>query len=193
LPLRTAPHLKPPGAALHAAVRRLRPPAPPKGLAAAVGAPALELALPHPVYDLRLADILAGRGLEAAEETGARHLVMAGQGVVAAAEVASTPPAGSDPVTVNTGPFAEATAAAVRMLERLDSVQKGSFEVRLLRVTALHLVALWLHADDDAEDMLLALPPAPADVRVDAPYAPAGLLAVLRTRAAGRANFKYHR
>jgi hypothetical protein len=193
VPLRTARQLAPPSAAVEAAVqkhrgRRARTEA---KAARDTGQPALELALPHAVYDLRIDDLAKGCGLEAAQETGTRHLVMCGDKAVAAAED-SLGMGGADPVDLNTGRFAQATADAVRQLESLDAVQRGSYELRLLRIAALHLVALWLRSDDEAPDLVLVLPPAPAGVRVDVPYGPADLLALLRPRAAPRTAFKFH-
>lgn len=53
------------------------------------------------------------------------------------------------------------TAAALRAAETLGPVQEGTFELRLLRVPALYLVALWRHASA-GDDLFMPLDPAPA-------------------------------
>ncbi len=194
MPLRIAAHLRAQKLLVPASLARDLPHADVRGKAGRQAAPTRELALPHPVYDLRVTDIATGRGLEAAEETGSRHLVVEGDAAVAALEVSGPlASAGAEHLQVQTGPFAEATAAAVRLLEAHEAVQRASFEVRILRVAALHLVAVWLHALEGGEDLILALPPAPPDIRVDVPYSPAELLAVLLPRAQRNSTFTYHR
>ena len=47
----------------------------------------LHLAAPHPVFDLTLDDVVAGRGLESAHRSGLRLLVLAGDRAVAAVEL----------------------------------------------------------------------------------------------------------
>jgi hypothetical protein len=152
--------------------------------------PPLELAFSHAVYDLRLSDLAGGRGLEAAEQTGTRHLLMCGDQAVAAVED-SLGMGGADPVDVNTGRFARSTADAVRLLESHEAVQNGSYELRLLRIAALHVMGLWLRSDD-ADDLVLVLPPAPPDLQIDVPYRADELLALLRPRAAPKTAFKFH-
>ena len=192
MPLRT-PHLVP-SAFVHAAVekhraRRARTPA---KAARDASQPPLTIALSHAVYDLRLADLAQGRGLDAAEETGTRHLLMCGEEAVAAVED-SLGMGSADPVDLNTGRFARSTADAVRLLESQEAVKGGSYELRLLRIAALHLVALWLKSDDTAApDLVLVLPPAPPDLQVDVPYVADDLLALLRPRAVPKAAFKFH-
>jgi hypothetical protein len=182
-----------PSADVHAAVQkhRARRARTPEKAARDAARPTLEIGLSHPVYDLRLSDLAQGRGLEAAEETGTRHLLMCGDQAVAAVED-SLGLGGADPVDLNTGRFARSTADGVRLLESQEAVQKGSYELRLLRIAALHLVALWLRSDTEAPDLLLVLPPAPPDLQVDVPYVADDLLALLRPRAAPKAAFKFH-
>ncbi|MFL5338817.1 MAG: 6-phosphogluconolactonase, partial [Gemmataceae bacterium] len=54
---------------------------------------------------------------------------------------------------------------AIRKAENLPAVQKGHFEPIVLLVPALYIVALWLHGADPEADLILALPPAPGDLK----------------------------
>jgi hypothetical protein len=116
---------------------------------------------------------------------------MCGDQAVAAVED-SLGMGGADPVDLNTGRFARSTADAVRLLESQEAVQKGTYELRLLRIAALHLMALWLRSDKGADDLVLVLPPAPPDLQVDVPYRADELLTLLRPRAAPKTTFKFH-
>jgi hypothetical protein len=184
MPLRPGPrpHAHP---AVHAAVRRLRDRR--KGAPlGAQGGPALELALPHEVWDIPLDALAAGRGLGAARLTGVRHLVMEGHRVVAAAEAADAAP---DAPHLHLGAAATAMADAVHVAEALPDVLKGAFEPRLLRCAGLPLVALWLHGE--AADLAIPLPPRPPGVDAR-PWRVADLLDAVRATAAVRLGHKLH-
>jgi hypothetical protein len=152
----------------------------------------LELALPHAVYDLGQEALASGRGLEAAVLSGHRHLVLGGGDVLAAAELPAAAGAEAGAAHVTAGPLAQATADAVRAAEALPEVQAGSFEVRLLRVAALHFVALWLAADGPGRALLVPLAPAPRGLTANRAYPAADVLALLRPVASARSGFKYH-
>ena len=55
----------------------------------------LALTQPHQIFSLGLADLVAGRGLEAAKPTGWRYLVQDGDNVLASAETVSLRRAGA--------------------------------------------------------------------------------------------------
>lgn len=108
----------------------------------------LQLSPPHAVYDLRADLVAAGGGLESANATGFRYLVQAGGGNVAAGEVlADASGAATLLANINYGPFVEATAQGLTEVAKLPAVSAGSFEARLLRFSAIALVALWLKSD----------------------------------------------
>lgn len=161
---------------------------------------ALEVALPHAVYELGRDAIAAGLGLEAARRTHVRYLLMSGQDARAAVEVPAGPADASGPaesladhVHANAGAFAASTAAAIRALEDDPALRGRDLELRLLRVSALHLVALWLHAGGaPADDLLVPLDPAPSGLDAGRLYGPGDVLAVLRTRAVAQARHPYH-
>lgn len=144
--------------------RRFATPALAKAKAADVS-----LAAPHPVFVLGLDDLAAGRGLGAADRVAWRYLVLEKDLTVAAVEAPSRPGAdvGRD-LIVNEGPFVGATTDAIRLVEELPEVGERDFELRLLRIPALYVVALWLHGGDG--DVVVPLAPAPPALEAGARY-----------------------
>ncbi len=106
---------------------------------------------------------------EVAQATGWRFLVEEGTEPVAAAEVQDQTRA-SVPAQITEGPFVRSTAVGLRAAEGLQPVQETDFELRLLRVPALHLLALWLHAPA-RDDLFVPLEPAPHPFEARRSYA----------------------
>lgn len=148
----------------------------------------LHLAAPHPVFDLTLDDVVAGRGLESAHRCGLRLLVLAGDRAVAAVELVPGP--GPLPVVhLQLGDLPEANAVALRSAESLAPVLARDHELRLLRISALHLLAVWAHGESD---ILVPLAPAPHGLVAGSPGSPEALLGALREPARALAGFRYH-
>jgi hypothetical protein len=148
----------------------------------------LESAAAHPVFDLDLLDVAKGAGLDAARPSAWRFLALEGGQPVAAAEVPSTAAGGGAPrAQVNTGTLVAGTFAAIRKAEDLPEVRQGSYELRVLRIPALYVLAVWLKNDDAAgEDILFPVSPAPAGIHADRAYPPGELLDELRQPARER-------
>jgi len=151
----------------------------------------LSLSAPHGIFDLGIDDLTAGRGLEAARPAGWRYLVAGPGGAVSAAEIGP----GSDATAhVNSGPFVAATELVMAAAEALPAVVARDHEARLLRVAALHLMALWLKSDDPAHtDLIVPLPPSPPFVAPGNAYPAGELLDLLREPARLKATKAYHR
>jgi hypothetical protein len=82
------------------------------------------------------------------------------------------------------GPY---DAQTVRLISAAEvSLDLGDAEVRALRVPALHLMALWLHALDGQRDVLVPMSPAPLPVEPGRFYPAEELLAILSELAAER-------
>ncbi len=131
----------------------------------------LQVSQPHAVYDLRADAIAGGGGLTSASLTGFRYLVQGGGANIAAAEVLANA-TGTAPIlaNINYGPYVEATAQALVQIQKLAAVNAGSYEVRLLRFSAIALMALWLKPDTGGADMIDPLAPAPAGLRAGQMY-----------------------
>lgn len=119
----------------------------------------LDVTTPHQVFTIGLDDIEAGAGLEAARPVGWRYLITGGGEVIASAETAEGPNGTPEPAQFTEGRFVGATATAVRSAHALPQLEKANFELRMLRIPALYLMALWLHSP--ATDLLVPLAPSP--------------------------------
>jgi hypothetical protein len=134
-------------------------------------ADAITRAQPHPVYVLGLEDIVGGRGLDAARQTGWRYLLREQDSAVAAAEVAIDRRSGALTFAgINAGPFVSSTAEALGPgISRLDT-EPGDWVIRFLRIPALYLCALWLHEETANQERIYPLAPAPDYVQAGRPY-----------------------
>lgn len=131
----------------------------------------LDLATPHPVYNLGLDDLAQRRGLGAAQQTGWRFLVTADTAIVATAEVAAGTASHAGQFShFNSGPFVPATTETQARAEQLPEVKAGTYELRLLRVPALYVMALWLKDLRGHDDLLLPMAPAPAPLEATHTY-----------------------
>lgn len=141
----------------------------------AIGASTIEP--PHAVYDLRADAIAAGGGLETARLSGFRYLVKSTGAAVAAAEV-TTDASGNATLlaNVNYGPYVAASAQALDELSAPATAPAGSYEARLLRFSAIYLVAIWLKADPGGSDIVYPLAPAPPGLEAGRRYAASDFL-----------------
>jgi hypothetical protein len=143
----------------------------------------LSLGSPHPVFTVGLERVAAGdRPLDAAELVGWRVLLEEDKRVVAAVEVPGAEP-GKTGAMVNRGAFVEATVAALTAAEREKRVASERVELRMFRLNALYLLALWLRAAEAQADMFIPLGPAPQPLLANTVYDRAGFEAELSEMA----------
>lgn len=145
---------------------------------------ALAVAIPHDVYTLSLEAIATGAGLDVAEPIGRRCLVLAGEHPIATAELAAAGSTTGGQVTLTEGPFTEATVKAVAAAEALPQIADGDHELRLLRIPALYLMAIWLEGPAAHQRLLIPLEPVPAGLEAGVPRSETELLNLLRGPAA---------
>jgi hypothetical protein len=153
---------------------------------------------PHPVYVSTLDDLAAGKLLGAAKQTGWRYLLVHSDAAVAEAELSAgrhgakgakgTKGKALEFAGLTHGPFTGATVDALHAAERLPQVEKADYELRLLKVPAVYLVALWLHGRD--EDILIPMGNPPAGLKKNKPYSEAGVIRALREVAARTKEFQ---
>ncbi|NUP47011.1 MAG: hypothetical protein HOW97_06790 [Catenulispora sp.] len=119
----------------------------------------LSLSAPHQVFTMGLDDVAAGGGLDRARPVGWRFLIQEDGHPVASAETTQGPD-GTDEVShFNEGPFVGATDQAMTAVRTLPQLQATGFDLRLLRIPSVYMMALWLHSPD--ADMLVPLAPSP--------------------------------
>jgi hypothetical protein len=144
----------------------------------------LQLAEPHQVFTLGLVDLAAGKGLDAAKPTGWRYLVQEDDKVLAAAESVAVGPADEYAFSAfNEGSFVASSASAIRAVREIPEVVQGGFELRLLNVPGLYVLALWLHDAQGKGDLLVPLAPSPVEAPTGKPVAAAVLLKELADKA----------
>lgn len=146
----------------------------------------------HPVYVATLDDLASGKLLAAARQTGWRYLLVEHDEVVGEAELTAgrsgakgakkgakrTSHKGLEFAGLTHGPFAGATVDGLHAAERLPQVEKADYELRLLKVPAVYLVALWLHGAN--EEILVPLGEPPAGLKKNKAYTEAAVIRALR-------------
>jgi hypothetical protein len=154
----------------------------------AIDLSALQLTRPHAVYDLRADAVAAGGRLASASASGVRYLIEGGGNAIAAAEVHID---GTGNATLlanlNYGPYVAATARALTQIATLPAVSLGSYEVRLLRFSAIFLMTLWLKSNPEGTDIIYPLAPAPKGLQAEHPYSEDEFLTVIVPLAQERA------
>ncbi|HVN34193.1 MAG TPA: hypothetical protein VMU96_02935 [Casimicrobiaceae bacterium] len=175
----------------------------PHGMKAEARPEELQHSEPHPVYVATLDDLAAGKLLAAAKQTGWRYLLVHNDEVVAEAELSAGRRAAKDAkgakaaksaknedlafAGLTHGPFVAATVDGLHAAERLRQVEKSDYELRLLKVPSVYLVALWLHGDDD--DLLVPLGQPPAGLKKNKAYTEGAVIRALRTTVARTREF----
>lgn len=146
----------------------------------------IDVTSPHLVYSVDLNEVAEGRILSAARPTSWRYMLLDGESAQSAAELAIDD---NGEVTwfshVDEGPFVQATVAGVEFAERLEAELGADYELRLLSVPSVYLVAVWLHG---ADDLLIPLAPSPGSLESDRAYTEeqiiSGLLELIERRTA---------
>jgi hypothetical protein len=121
-----------------------------------VGVPAVTT--PHTVHNIGLDALAEGRGLDAAQTTGLGYLVLQNTRVVASAEVALDErgePQGLS--NFSRGQELQGTLRVLELLDDLPDVRNRAFELRMLRIPALHVRAVWLKDQQGDDDLVLPI------------------------------------
>ena len=146
----------------------------------------LTTAAPHKVYFVGLRDLAEGRLLSAAELKGWRYLIFEHDRPAVAAELKTNTADELSFSNVNRGPFVASTVEGVNFAESLEIVQNEDFELRVLEVSALYLVSLWLHGQ---QDLLVPLNPTPEELQPLTVYYEDEIIERLRGPAQKRLEF----
>jgi hypothetical protein len=163
----------------------------PNAIASVAEIGSLNIGRSYAVYDLQAADVAAGGGLEKARATGFHYLVGAAEAPVASAEVRLDPSGAASLVsTINYGRYVQAAAAALAQLATHAQVIAGSYEARLLRSSAIYLMAIWLRSSSGTADLIFPLAPAPTGVQAQYLYPAADFMALITPLAKGRTTQK---
>jgi hypothetical protein len=119
----------------------------------------LNSALPHKVYMLGSSEIAQGRNLNQALLVAWRFLIQYGSRTVGAVELScNAVGANLRFASFDVGPFAQGTRNIVSQAETLDSVRRGSYELRLLKAPSVYVMAVWLKNLGSGDDIVLPIP-----------------------------------
>jgi hypothetical protein len=118
----------------------------------------LGLSTPHQVFSMGLDDITSGGGLDRARPVGWRFLIQEGGRLIASAETTLAPDGTHEVSQFTEGQFDAATDNAVKAVRNLPKLEADGFELRLLRIPSVYVMALWLHGPTD---LLVPIPPSP--------------------------------
>jgi len=145
---------------------------------------ALDVAVPHPVYAVGLEQIVQGELLSAASLVAWRYLLLDDQQVQCAVEVDVRADDGQLNFShINRGPFVANSVQSITVAETLAPVQQNDYELRLLKIPGLYLLALWLHGPDE---IILPIAPSISGLVANVPYSESDLLTVLQPMAEAR-------
>jgi hypothetical protein len=139
----------------------------------------------HPVYYVPLDALADGKLLDAAKQASWRYLLVQDDAPVAEVELSvgrrGAKGAGAKPLEflgLTHGPFTAATVESLGAAERLPQVAAADYELRLLKVPAVYLAALWLHGAKD--DILIPMGDPPGGLKKNKPYTEAAVIKALR-------------
>lgn len=118
-----------------------------------------EIAAPHQVYSVGLDGITETTVASGARPTSLRYIILRGETPEAAAELTLDENGRvSDFSHINRGPFVASTIAGIAVAEELETKLQQEYELRLLSIPSLYLMAVWLVGE---EDLFIPLDPVP--------------------------------
>ncbi|MDX2031368.1 MAG: hypothetical protein SF339_11895 [Blastocatellia bacterium] len=142
---------------------------------------------PHPVYIAGLRDMASKDGLAQAEKIAWRYLAHTSGNRNYAIEVQDDADWDGQQLTeIDKGPFID---AMYQVLEDANLARRaGDAEMKLsvLRINAMGIFAVWLRADNAANDLIIPLQPAPEFLTPGQPYSVAEFQETLQPRAKSR-------
>jgi len=153
------------------------------------GANGIDVHLPHPVYNLSLTDLALGKGLTAATLVSWRYVLSDGDSA-ALAEVSQPRGAlqasGEDAAVaapalslLNRGPFVSSLVQTVDAAGKNPALQSGTYEIAVLSIPALYVMALWLRAKVPGGGSLIPLAPTDAALVAGQTYTESSFLQAL--------------
>ena len=157
----------------------------PSNMPVAMRLEALSHSEPHPVFYAPLDALAGGKLLDAATQSSWRYLLVQDDAAVAEAELSvgrkdakRAGPKALEFLGLTHGPFTAATIEALAAAEQLPQVAAADYELRLLKIPAVYLVALWLHGAKD--DILIPMGDPPGGLKKNKPYTEAAIIKALR-------------
>jgi hypothetical protein len=148
----------------------------------------VQVQLPHPVYNLSLADLAAGKPLTAATLVSWRYLLNDSESTAMAEVAPSTAGHASALTMINRGPFVASLVQAVDAAGANAAFKAAPYEVAVLSIPALYVMALWLRSATPGGGTLIPLDPAPTQLTAGQSYTEPAFLAALAPLAQQKSN-----
>lgn len=142
-----------------------------------------ETTLPHQVFTIGLTDLANGSRLDNAVLVGWRFLL----GNVAA-EV-NAPSYNSEGVSLNEGPFVQQTADLVARASASRRVENGTYELAVLRIPGIYVMALWLKSGNSKDDIFIPMKPTLEELEPGREYGVDEFTSILVNAAQARLAF----
>ncbi len=148
---------------------------------------------PHPVYYIGRDSIIAGRLLEDATEPRAWRSLIQLEGEDLYAMELGTADAAEGPgreveelplLSVSKGTQGRATYETIESVAGPEGSETPSGELRVIKIPALHFMAVWVHGDDT--DAILPIEDHPAGLNAREPYTSDDVVGRLQTYAAAQ-------
>ena len=117
-----------------------------------------KLSFPHQAYFMGLNDVAEGASLDAAYLTGTRVLLTDGQNQIYSAAEVKQGAQKDRPVYFEDRPHLEPMLEGIERFTARDSPARLMFkdlEMRLLRIPALYVTAVWLHSEQQNVNLLM--------------------------------------
>jgi hypothetical protein len=117
----------------------------------------LEIQLPLAIYNLDIAAIANGEGLDAAQATGLyRYLIMSSGQYVATVALQENASGTGSPTSIGAEFDGPGMIVGLQQLETLDQVTSGSYEVRIIQGVRLGAspTVLWLKSNTASPDLI---------------------------------------
>jgi len=132
----------------------------------------VDVAAPHMLYTVDLDELIEHRSLTTARPAAWRYLIVKDDTLVGSAELAT----GKDKysaerlASTSQSPFDEETNIVLAVASALPEVERGSFEVGVLRIPAIYVMALWLRDQEGTANLFIPMKPAPSPLEAHVPY-----------------------
>src|SRR5262245_2819607 len=125
----------------------------------------------HEVYYVAPRDLIEDQSLAKARRVAWRMTHTGANRAVAAEVDVSVRPHNTEVTSINEGPFAAEPDTQLTKLQ--TSTDAGSYELRVLRIPEIYLMATWLHSSDS--DLVIPSAPAPSGLIAGQEYSLTGL------------------
>jgi hypothetical protein len=121
---------------------------------------------PHVIYHLGLDDLAAGRGVEASTPVGWGQIAGSPGGELLAETKFDT----QELSQLNQGPYAAGIANSIARAEADPRVKARDYQVGVLRIPGIYVIALWLKDVKGNDDAIVPVPPVPQELEADRFY-----------------------